>query len=233
MFRRTLSFMVIWACTVVPLDSRAQGPTDPIAALATRGMELVSAERFDEAIRVYLEAYALEPLAAILYNIAFIYDKKLDAPKKAATYYQQYIDAPDADDQGKLRAYERLRILEARIRLAAPPPPPPKPSLSAQAVGGWVSTMTGAALMLTGATFSILAYSTHSEFEETDDITAREALRDEGEFRAVMGDVAMGVGLAATAAGVTLLLWKDDDHDARAGPSLVFTGSGLGVEGRF
>jgi len=225
--------MVIWACVVVPLDGRAQGPTDPIAALATRGMELVSAERYDEAIRVYLEAYALEPLAAILYNIAFVYDKKLDAPKRAATYYQQYIDAPDADDEGKLRAYERLRILEARIRLAAPPPPPPKPSLSAQAVGGWVSTMTGAALILTGATFSALAYSTHSEFEETDDITAREALRDEGEFRAVMGDVTLGVGLTAVAAGVTLLLWKDDDHDARARPNLVFTGSGLGIEGRF
>jgi len=225
--------MVFWACTILPLDGRAQGSVDPIAALATRGMELVSAQRFDEAIRVYLEAYALEPLAAILYNIAFIYDKKLDAPKKAATYYQQYIDAPDADDEGKLRAYERLRILEARIRIATPPPAPPPPRLSAQAVGGWISTVTGAALVVTGATFTTLAYSTHSEFQETDDITARGALRDEGEFRAVMGDVTLSVGLAALAAGVTLLVWKDDDHDARAGPSLVLTGPGLGIEGQF
>ena len=225
---------MIGACLLLPLESRGQNPVDPIAALATRGMELVTAERYDEAIRVYLEAYALEPLAAILYNIAFIYDKKLNAPKKAANYYQQYIDAPDADDEGKLRAYARLRTLETQIRLSTPPPlPSPPPGISGQAIGGWIATGTGAALLITGTTFSALAHATHNEFMETDDSAARRVLRDEGEFRAVMGDVTLSVGVAAVAAGLTLLLWTEDAHDARARPNLVYTGQGMGIEGRF
>lgn len=195
---------------------------------------MVTAERYGEAIRVYLEAYALEPVAALLYNIAFIYDKRLDAPKRAANYYQQYIDAPSADDQGKLRAYRRLQTLEARIRLAVPKPiPPPPPPTPARTIGGWVSVVAGATMTLTGATFMSLAASTHSDFEATDDVLSRRTLRDRGELQAVVGDVTSGVGLIGLAAGLTLLLWDDDDHDARAGPGLVFTGRGVGVEARF
>jgi len=234
MDRRIQPLIVVWACLMAPVETLAQEPDDPIAALATRGMELVTAERYDEAIRVYLEAYALEPLGALLYNIAFIYDKRLSAPKRAARYYQQYIDAPDADDEGKLRAYARLRTLEARIRLAAPKPIPPlPPPTPAREIGGWVSTVAGATMTLTGITFMSLAASTHSDFEATDDVLSRRTLRDRGELQGVVGDVTTSVGLVALAVGMTLLLWGDDDHDARAGPGLVFTGQGIGMEARF
>ena len=113
------------------------------------------------------------------------------------------------------------------------PPPPPPPTISAREIGGWASTVTGTILAVTGITFMSLAASTHSEFDGTDDMVLRQTLREEGEFRAVMGDISLGIGLVAVGTGVVLLLWEEQEHDARARPSLVLSTRGIGIEGTF
>ena len=84
------------------------GAEDPIEQLADRGLRLFQAGDFKGAVKAYREAYQFEPVGALLYNIAFIYDKKLDDPLLALDYYRRFVNAPDADRDTRLAAYERI-----------------------------------------------------------------------------------------------------------------------------
>jgi tetratricopeptide (TPR) repeat protein len=199
-----------------PPDER---PADEIARaeeLAETARRLYGEGDFAGAVAAYRQAYDVAPTGALLYNIAYIYDRELDLPAVAAEYYRRTLESPDVDPGLMRRATSRLEALRgARTAPALPPPVVPPPSSpSAREIGGWVGVGAGSALFLTGLTLGLVANDRHGDFESSRDPATRRDLRDEGRAMAISGDVLMAVGLAGAVAGTVLLLLPADDRTA-------------------
>lgn len=97
-------------------------------AYAAAAYEAYSREDYAQAVALYLEAYAASPTAAILYNVARIYDTALHDATLAIRHYERYVSAPDADVYRAARARARLAQLRAaRDAALAPERPAPAP----------------------------------------------------------------------------------------------------------
>jgi len=212
---------------------------DVIAQLASRGLEYFQQGKFREAVSAYQEAYRYEPVGALLYNIAFIYDKKLEDYDLAIDYYRRFVNAPDADPDTRLAAYERLQVLyEQKIEKgkATPPPaatpvtpPPPPPDDKGQRIAGWVTLGTGVVLMGVGGTFGLIALGTQSDYEDAaNDAKKRKDLRDQGKQEALIADVAIGVGAAAAVTGAILLLTAEGPPEEAPAKTEAAPAGGVG-----
>lgn len=229
---------------LLPCAASAQSPSDPVKALAAEAAEHFEAGRYCHAVQAYREAYKLEPLGELLYNIAYIHDRKLNDPDVARVYYERFVRARDSDDKIRLKAYERLDALRssAPVVVAAPAPALEArrerlPTVDGGGGGGtrtaaWISLGVGAAALITGTTFAALATHSHSQFEDADDAATRKKLADEGEARALYGDIGLGIGLVGLAAGGILYLLSAED-DPVIGAAPTDGGMSLGISGRF
>lgn len=217
-----------------------------VEALAERARGLYKEGEFGKAVAVYLEAYKLQPNAAVLYNVAVIYDKKLKEADLAIDFYRRYIGSPDADPAAVQRATARLQTLKAEreaqreAELATlgndegqndpPPPPPPAPRSSTQATAGWVLVGTGLASLTGGAVVGYLASDTADQFSASTNLSEKQDLRDTAETRALVADVLLGVGAVAALTGALLVALDDGPAEGSArlmvGPTL---GGGVGV----
>lgn len=204
----------IGGATAAPPAAPAASPSPTerkarIEHLADTAAQHYAAGRFREAIAAYQEAYEIEPFGPLLYNIAYIFDRELDDPALAQDYYRRYVNAPDAEAETRVTAFERLQVIEARLRVAPAPAPPPTvvhTGASTQTVIGWTVLGIGVATAGAGVAFALAAQSTHDDFEHTDDALRRDQLRDDGRRQALIGDVALSVGGVAIVSGVVLLL---------------------------
>jgi hypothetical protein len=81
-----------------PQPGAAAGSADEQTAQSLSDQAYAAYEKndFAKAVELYLSSYKLVPTADILYNVASIYDKKLNEPKTAVEYYRRYNAAPDA-----------------------------------------------------------------------------------------------------------------------------------------
>ncbi|MEO1272826.1 MAG: tetratricopeptide repeat protein, partial [Myxococcota bacterium] len=86
-----------------------------VEQLSAEGAKLFKAGKYPEAIDRFEKAYAIIPVANLLYNIAFAYDRTGDI-EKAVAYYERFILAKDADPEIRSRALNR--ITEIREELA-------------------------------------------------------------------------------------------------------------------
>lgn len=256
---KTVLFVVaVLAAPGIRAQPAPTGGDDRVKALAAEGAAQYEAGRFCEAVQTYRKAWRIEPLSELLYNIAYIHDHQLDDPDVARVYYRRYVRARDTDRETRLKAFERLDALDAleerhvgamaadtvavpmRAPLAGAPPAAVGTSVTPRGApdspvnlrtASWVALGIGAAATLTGATFALLATQSHSKFEDAEDAAARRALGDEGEQRALLGDIGLGVGLAGLATGAVLYLISEDD--TRLGATPVPGGAAVGFSGRF
>ena len=230
-----------WAMTTVAAlmlttPVQAQPADDPVAqveALAGEARALYDAGEFGQAVAKYLEAYKLQPTAAVLYNVAVIYDKKIQEIDLAIEYYRRYIASPDADPQAVQRATVRLQALKAekearrQADLSAlpsePTPPPgvattaPPPPVSNQAVAGWVLIGTGLVALAGGGVMGYLAGDSADKFSASTEFDEKVGHRDDAEGRALVADVMYGIGGAATLTGIILLVLDDGPDEAASG----------------
>jgi hypothetical protein len=99
--------------------------------LAEEGYQKTAAGEYAQAVGAYVKAYELSKAGAILFNIATIYDRKLQERSLAMEYFRRYLQAPDADPEFVQKATQRLRELKAaadeeeKSRAALPVAPVP------------------------------------------------------------------------------------------------------------
>lgn len=212
------------------------GPGDDttarIEALAQKAAARYEAKAYVEAVELYLEAYRLGEAAALLYNVAVIYDKQIKDPELAIQYYRRYISAPDADPAAASRATKRIQTLKAeqakrdaarrkaelaKAKARMTPPAAPATSVTTRAApppesntAAWVITGVGVVALGVGAGFGVSAAADGDEFEQSTVLDEKKALRDDGQQKALVADVLMGVGAAAVITGVVMLLTADD-----------------------
>ena len=78
-----------------------------------RGVKAFDEKRFDKALEAFEEAYLLDPVPILLYNIARAHEE-LGAFEEASRYLTRYLDrVPDADDRPQIE--QRLNLLRSAI----------------------------------------------------------------------------------------------------------------------
>lgn len=215
--------------------ARAQGAdtVEQVERLAGEARALYDKEEYGQAVAVYLEAYKLQPTAAVLYNVAVIYDKKLGEADLAIDFYRRYIGSPDADPAVVQRATARIQELKTaqaeaeaeatarrereRARRLEPEPTlqpieAPK-ALGTQSIVGYVTLAGGLALVAGGAVMGVLAGDAADDFSASNDLGDKLDHRDTAEGRALVADVLYGVGAAAAITGLVLVVLDDGPVD--------------------
>ncbi|MBL8786080.1 MAG: hypothetical protein JNJ59_14365 [Deltaproteobacteria bacterium] len=248
---------------VAPASLAAEAPPrDPTARaewLSNQAETAFAEKRFADAIRLYLDAWEAAPAASILYNVAFIYDKRLSDPELAIDYYERAARAPDADQALIDKARQRVETLRAELGKKPPKDPPkdppkkdppkdppkkdppqddplevdPRPGL-----GPILVTIGGGALLTGGLVVGIFANKTHGDFAGAETPAEKRELQSRGKSQSLIADVLMGAGVLTLGAGlVWMLLEPMPEAEGRVQPVRVEPlflpgGAGLSVGGR-
>src|SRR5262249_21344515 len=96
---------------------------------AARAFEAYKKGDYSAALSLYQAAIQITPAAALYFNVANIYDKKVPDPQLAIEFYRKCVSASDATPELTLKATARIQALTqelAQKQAAAPPQPPPK-----------------------------------------------------------------------------------------------------------
>ncbi|MFC1641368.1 tol-pal system YbgF family protein [Myxococcota bacterium] len=114
--------------------ARAQTDGSEVEKLSADAFAKYHQGDYRGAVALYLRAYETQPVAALLYNLAKIYDGKLQDRELAIEYYRKYIASTGADPKLVETAASRvreLRVQQDAARMAtegqteARPEPPP------------------------------------------------------------------------------------------------------------
>jgi len=109
--------------------ARPETADQEVERLGREAIKLYKAGSYDKSIELLVRAYAIRPLAPLLYNLAKAYDKKKDLENACASW-RKYVEAPGADPKLSKKAEERLTTCKAPEKPPEPepaPPPTPKP----------------------------------------------------------------------------------------------------------
>ncbi len=199
-----------------------------VEALASSAREAFGRGDFAKAVAEYIKAYQLQPEAPLVYNIAFIYDRKLGERALAMTYYRHFVEDPDADPDLVEKALSRLEELkaqedaeeakrreeaeqreeakrreEAKMRALAHPVDRP---MTTTALAGWVTLGVGVALAGGGAGLWAVAAGDQHDFEASTSLNEKKSLRSNGQSAALGSDILLAVGGAAVGAGALLVI---------------------------
>ncbi len=118
--------------TALPAVAHAQdAAADSPETLAKEARGHYDQGRFEQAVATYLRAYKLNPVAGYLYNVAVIYDRKLNEADLAIDFYRRYIKAEDAEPPVVERAMARIKALKAQSPEPAAPATAPAPATPA------------------------------------------------------------------------------------------------------
>ena len=225
--------------------------------LADQGYEAYQHNDWARAIALYVESYKLVPTSETLFNIASIYDRKLNDKALAIEYYRRHNAAPDATSDLIAKATTRISDLSREDRpapSAAPAPvqaekatPADKPSDgSGLRVTGLVAAGLGLVGVGVGVGFGLTAHSRHESAisggcsgKTCPDTSSADMERGAASAGTVstVGFVAGGVLLAT---GVTLyIVGRPSSSEAKASASVRVTPSaapgaaGLMISGAF
>lgn len=220
-------------------DTPPREPTARAEWLSARAEEAFSEGRFSDAIKLYLDAWEAVPSAAILYNVAFIYDRRLQDPDLAIQYYDRAAASADADAGLIEKARARVAAIRAE-RGKKPPPrepepePEPEPDSGPLPLGPILLMGGGGALFLGGVGLGFVASSTEDEFQSAKTVADKRSLQSSGQTQALVADLLMVGGLLTAAGG--FLWYLLDSPDSKTGEQRVDVmdeGRGLRVEPMF
>ncbi|MFW5966026.1 MAG: tetratricopeptide repeat protein [Persicimonas sp.] len=224
-------------------DLSAEERAEKVEALAAEGAEAYKAENYDEAIGLFEEAYEVEPVPNLLYNIAKSYEKK-EEYDRAVEYYREFAISPDVDADARATAIERIESLRQiadlkqeevdRTRQAAEQAEAGEEPTAAEGLGesegsssrsddgasgspaNWWVLGTSAALLGTGATFGLMASSSAAAVQDAETFDERRAASERGPKQAALADGFLGAGLVAGAVGLYMTLNKGKTETQRA-----------------
>ena len=240
-----VALTVLWLCPCAVAAAQDEDPdVARVEQLSVQGAELFQAGSYRDAIVRFKEAYALVPVANLLYNIALSYERlgDLDA---AISYYEKFIVADDADPEVRGVALGRLKDLGRARRAEVVDPIGPDDEKASDAkekgnggagsqndgVGGWttvgiITAAVGVALAGTAVVFGQISSSDQENFNQTVDRNQKELTRSAAEKNALTADILFGAGGLAIAGGLIMIILdltssdSGDERDARFTPQL-------------
>ena len=191
-----------------------------IEAISEQATEAYKAGEYKKALDLFKQAYDMEAIPTLLYNIGRCHER-LEEHKEAKTYYELFLLEADPDSEIKGKVEERMKTVEVKIRqeeLAAQKASEPVEKVpeneaepAPSRVLDYVVLGSGLALLATGGTFAFLANSELQTFEDTGaSFEARRDAKESGETLALVADVTMITGALVTGLGVWMLLGSQE-----------------------
>lgn len=211
----------------------AQSVTKQVEQLSQDAAAAYGEGDFEKAIELFKEAYALQAVPNLLFNIAKVYEK-IENWDQARSYYKEFLKAADADPQARQVAVDRIDELDAIIaaeqkeiaeqkkaeeeakrkaeeeerkkreaELAAQQANQQEESGGAGA-GAWIVTGSGVALLAGGGVFGLLAADQETAFEKGETTEARRDARSKGKTYALVADSMFVAGAIATTIGIIM-----------------------------
>ena len=153
---RAIILLLAVAILVYTKPVSARSPEDPSTAkaLAAEAAALAREGRFDEAAAVYEDAYALDHAPVLLFNLAYVHEKRGDKQAALETY-QRYLSV-ETDPAHRTDAEKRITIINARLDAVptkeprATDPVQKRPPKRKDRTVMWALVGTGAALAIAG-----------------------------------------------------------------------------------
>ncbi len=108
---------------VVAVHAHAE-KRNPVEKLASDAAQAYHAGEYQRAVELLERAFKMQPVTALLYNLAKAYDRLGDS-EKAADAFAKYAAAEDADPKLKAKAEARLAVLMVPQHKAPPKNEPP------------------------------------------------------------------------------------------------------------
>jgi tetratricopeptide (TPR) repeat protein len=190
-------------------DEAPAGANERALELSRKSATSYREGRFQEAVTLLEQAYALKPEPVLLYNMGRAYEGLGDL-KSAVKSYSDYLAAqPNARDRGALE--QRIATMQKQIderekleREHQTASVRPQPDEKRPPVVPWIVAGVGGAGLATGAVFGVLALSTHSA-ANSDPVQASAAQKQsDAQTFATVATVGMIAGGVVAAGGI---LW--------------------------
>ncbi len=201
--------------------------------LARKAFTARSEGRNEDAVALYLQAFQIEPVPGLLYNIAYIYDRDIGDLELASRFYRRCIAAEGVEATVVRRANGRLATLRERMRENANQRRTDAITTnrsgttrgrntatnavrtkveSPSARGPWWLMGIGATLLVTGlATGGIAAYNS-KQFGAATLLSEKKDIRDLAQTQALTADILMGTGALTALAGLTWYFISDREQ---------------------
>lgn len=229
MTRACALVLVLAAAHVARADDAPAQPESPPVQLPIKLREAYARGDFEEARRLLLQAYAIDPRPQLLFALGQV-ELNLKHYDAAIRYYEQFLATDPPEDQAALA---QQAIGAARIKLAQPePPPPPPPPVKHYPPRRWTLEDTGLAAfggLAIAVGGGLVIYSHELGTDHSGTLS---------QFDARLGQANTlkwtGIGIASAGAlvvGVTVLRWRlrPDGGVMTAG----LTPNGITVAGRW
>ncbi len=222
--------------------------------LSAQAIERFKAKDYDAAVRLFEQAYAIDPNPNYLFNVGRVYEEKGDI-RSAVDHYQRFVKEPGVDIGSRELAVQRLRVLKAILNeteapVATPsapqqgPTPAPAPAgdrgekpdpKKTMRLGGYALIAVGGVSMIVGGLFGGLTLGKKKDLDDSRVISERQSLAHQGQTFAIISDITLFTGAAFLVTGVALAVVARKPRAARSAvlPSLGRSHAGLSWTLRF
>jgi len=239
-------------------EPRTQEPgAQRVTDLNDHGSRLYAAGDYRRAVELFLQAYAVSQDPNLLFNIASCYEGLGDRDA-ALEKYRAFLDAPDAEPEGRPRAESAIdRLMQAPTPAAVVPTPVAEPPLPEKTAAGlpedqtppantagwvpWVGLGTGVAFGALGTTLYLMGAADHAEVTDARGYADPNAVipitRSRADDLTQSGDTKKALGVASVSVGAALitgsviwwLLADSKEPNAAAAAHVAVDGSGVNV----
>lgn len=230
--KRLLVAVVAAALTFggVPASVWAQDEdtTKQVEELSGKAAAAYKEGNYDKAVELFEQAYELQAVPNLLFNIAKVYEK-LEDWDAAIANYRKFVTAPDADSGARETALNRIdqleeakrareeeeekrRLAEEEQKRKEEQHKQQQEQQTAQTTddgGGsttfaWVLTGTGVGLLGGGAVFGAIAANQQSRFRTGETTEVKRDARSKGKTYALVADSMFAAGAVAATVGIIL-----------------------------
>lgn len=190
--------------------------TRRVEELSNQARARYKAKDFEGAIALYEQAYELEQVANLRFNIARCYEK-LEEWEAAIENYEAFVTAPEVESSARKGAMDRIKKIQEIIDIEDPassgepakpkdPTPPQEPEPKGKSKAPAFAVIgAGALLVGGGATFGVLARNQQTTFEQATTTEAKQLAQKTGKRNALIADGMYVLGAAAITTGVIML----------------------------
>ena len=112
----TLIILVVFIVMTAGMEAMAKPKDKTAKQLISEGAKAYEKDDYDTALAKFEEAYNMEQTTSLLYNLGRVNESKGEF-STAMAYYRNYVTAPDADEDARTDALERIEQLEKIITI--------------------------------------------------------------------------------------------------------------------
>lgn len=235
---------LVGVSTATAQEERGKSTARQVEELASKGAQAYRNNQYREAIGYFEDAYALQPVPNLLYNVGRCYEK-LEEYEKAIEHYEEFAVAPEVGSEARREALKRAESLREIADIQKSDTSGTEGASAENDEGDKtgdantsktpiIVTASGAGLIGAGAVFGILASNSADQVRTGEDFQTRSDAQSRAKTQALVADSLYVAGAVVAGIGLYLLLSKDSGESEKKASTVVMpyahdSGAGVGV----